>query len=137
MSRQIRNGLGFLLTLAVGSCASEQGGPTEPEGPVPTAGTLSLQLSTPNANDGGVMFTISGGTINSVSSSNYTIFTAQPGPTIRKVVVAGNLTNGVLVTIAVPDVALAGQYTAVLEQVAARDTYAQQDLSGYTLQVVP
>ncbi len=137
MSRQIRNGLAFLLTLAVSSCANEQGGPTEPEGPATAAGTLSIRLSTPNANDGGVMFTISGGTINSVSSSSYTIFTAQPGTSIRKVVVVGSVTNGVLVTIGVPDVSLAGEYTAVLEQVAARDTYAQQDLSGYTLQVLP
>jgi hypothetical protein len=137
MSGQLRSGLVFLLTLAVGSCSNEQAGPAEPEGGAPIAGTLAIQLSTPNANDGGVMFTISGGTISSVSSSGYTIFTAQPGTSIRKVVVVGNVTNGVLVTIGVPDVSLAGQYTAVLEQVAARDTYEQQDLSGYALQVVP
>jgi hypothetical protein len=133
----MRDGLAFFFVLAVSSCTNEEGGPTEPEGPAPTTGTLSVQLTSPNANDGGVMFTVSGGTITAVTSTAYSIFTAQPSSSIRKVVVVGNVTSGVLVTLAVPDVSQAGQYTVVLEQASARDTYAQQNLSGYSLQVVP
>jgi hypothetical protein len=136
----MRNVLALFLVLVIGSCQNEGSGPTGPagpEGPAPASGMLSVQLTSPNVNDGGVMFTVSGGTITSVSSSSYTIYTAEPSTSIRKVVVVGNVTSGILVTIAVPDVSRVGQYTAVLEQASARDTYAQQNLSAYSLQVVP
>ena len=49
-----------LVLLALASACGD-GGPTEPAGPVP--GVLKIALATPNADDGALLFTVSGGRV--------------------------------------------------------------------------
>ena len=49
-----------LVLLALASACGD-GGPTEPAGPVP--GVLKIALATPNADDGALLFTVSGGSV--------------------------------------------------------------------------
>lgn len=117
------------LMFALAQCGGSDGGPS---GPVP--GSLSLNLNTPNANDGAVMVTINGGVVDSVSTAamaQYTSSTIQPGYT--KIVVAGNITDGVIAKIWVPDVHAKSSYTVVVSQAAVRNTFTQQTVTGYSV----
>ena len=134
----MRRFLTILLVLTgsfVLSCGDS--GPSEPkpnENPVP--GWLSVRLSTPNADDGGIMFTISGGQIDSIKSAYPDLFTSSAGNASKQVIVAGHLPTGVVVAeLLVPNVELVANYGATVEQVAARDTYQQRPVSGVSLVV--
>lgn len=115
------------------SCGSSGG---NGGGPVP--GFLTLTLSTPNSNDGALLFKVTGGTIDSVvapaggmvQNGSYVI-----NPSFTRVVVAGNIVDGVVALVHVPDVGLAASYSTTIEQAAARTTFAQQSLSGYSIAI--
>ncbi|HET7041190.1 MAG TPA: hypothetical protein VFI13_04195 [Gemmatimonadales bacterium] len=120
------------LLLAVAGCGSSDGG-----GAHPVPGFLTLTLSTPNANDGAVLFKVSGGTIDSVvggamvQSGSYVI-----NPTFTRVVTAGNIVDGIIAKIHVPDVDKAASYSATVEQASIRTApYTQQSLTNYTIAI--
>jgi hypothetical protein len=112
-----------LLLAALGTC----------EGP-PQPGWLQVRLVSPNGDDGGVLFAVSGGPIDSVRSSFPDFFSAQHGATWR-MLVAGTPVSGVIAQIWVPDPSAAPVYTATVEQVAQAATYAQRSAGGYQLRV--
>lgn len=123
----------LLALLAVGlSC-----GDSEPSGPPdPIPGWLRIRFTSPNTDDGGVLFTISGGTVTSVRSPYPDLFVTPSGTLPLRVLVAGNLASGVVVAeIQVPDVQTATDYTVVVEEVASRDTFEQREVSTYSLVV--
>jgi hypothetical protein len=128
--------LKFLGVLALGLAISNCGGGNDSGGPSPVPGFLKVVLTTPNADDGAFLVKVQGGTIDSVvggaavASGSYTI-----QPTFTRFVVAGNLVAGVIAKIHVPDVADHAAYTATIEQVAVRNTFAQRALTGYGLTV--
>ena len=133
----MRRFLAVLLVLTGGFALSC--GDSGPSGPKPNkdpiAGWLKVRLNTPNADDGGIMFTISGGQIDSIKSAYPDLFTSAAGSS-RRVIVAGNLTTGGIVAeLLVPDVEMAANYSANVEQVAARDSYEQRSASAVTLSV--
>lgn len=105
-------------------------------GPHATPGLLTLTLNTPNADDGALLFRVVGGQVDSVAGGamvqdgSYTI-----QPTFTRIVVAGNIVDGVVAGIYVPDVNDASSYSVVMEQVAVRVTNAQRSISGYTIAV--
>ena len=111
------------LVITLASCGSSSGG-----GGNPVPGFLSLHYSTTGATDGAVLFKVQGGTIDSVTtpvggmvqSGSYVI-----NPSFTRVVAAGNITNGVIARIHVPDVSTAASYTATIEQLTDRTTFAQ------------
>lgn len=119
------------LTVLLASCGSSPGG-----GGHAVPGFLTLTLSTPNANDGALLFKVSGGTIDSVApggmvdNGSYVI-----NPSFTRVVVAGDLTDGIVVRVHVPDVGNAADYSVLIEQAAARNTFAQQSLTNYSVAV--
>jgi hypothetical protein len=119
------------LALTLAGCGSSDGG-----GAHPVPGFLNLTLNTPNSNDGALLFKVQGGTIDSavaglmVQSGSYVI-----NPTFTRIVVAGDLTDGLVAKVHVPDVGNAADYTVTIEQAAARTTFAQQPLSGYSVTV--
>jgi len=118
------------LTVALASCGSSDGS----HNPVP--GFLTLTLNTPHSNDGALLFKVSGGVIDSVApfpmvqSGSYVI-----NGGFTRVVVAGNLVDGAVVKVRVPDVQNASDYSVLIEQAAVRTTFAQQNLSGYSVTV--
>lgn len=109
----------FALTLA--ACGS-----SGPSGGNPVPGFLSLHYATNGATDGAVLFKVQGGPIDSVVSGamvqngSYVV-----NPSFTRVVVAGNITNGVIAKIHIPDVSTAASYTATIEQLSDRNNYAQ------------
>jgi hypothetical protein len=121
-----------LLLLLLGSVA---GCSHEPNGP--TAGTLNVSLSSPNGDDGAVLFTVSGGPVDSVAAGGHQVYSARLDPNTLRVVVIGDLASGDLATIYIADTRLASGYTATVNQVAARATYAQRDAASYSLSLSP
>jgi len=118
----------LLLGLAAGLVTCTE--TTEPSRP----GWLLVRLSTPNTDDGGILFTISGGSVDSVRSSYPDLFT-QKDSLVTQVVVAGNIVAGGIVEIRVPDLTASGSYVATVDQVATRATFAQRNPQQYSLAV--
>ena len=116
--------------VATTSCGGGDGGTD----PVP--GVLTLTLNTPNADDGALLFKVVGGPVDSVAGGamvqdgSYTIQSS-----FTRIVVAGNITDGVVAGVYVPDVNDAASYSVVMEQVAVRNTFAQRSISGYSIAV--
>ena len=121
-------GLLALAAFAAG-CGGGGGDSAEP-------GFLDLTLNTPNADDGAVLFRVVGGDVDSVVAGAMVqdgSYTVQSNFT--RIVAAGNLTDGVVARIAVPDVGNVGDYSVVMEQVAVRNTFAQRGLLNYSITV--
>lgn len=114
----------------VTSCGGSDGGPhAQP-------GVLLLTLNTPNADDGALLFRVVGGPVDSVAGGVMVqngSFTVQP--TYTRIVVAGNIIDGVVAGVYVPDVHDASSYSVVMEQVAVRNTFTQRSISGYSIAV--
>jgi hypothetical protein len=117
------------LVGVVAGCGGGGGSSAEP-------GLLTLTLNTPNADDGALLFRVVGGEVDSVvagvmvQDGSYTI-----QPSFTRVVVAGNIVDGIVVRVAVPDINDAASYSVVMEQVAVRNTFAQRSTSGYSIAV--
>ena len=126
-----RLGLGTLFVLlAVCGCGGDGGvGP-----PVP--GPLNLRLTTPNGDDGAILFEIAGGQIDSIVRAGFRLVGSAPGTSPRRAIIHGNLAAGTVARIWVPDVNSAESYSATIRDVAARGTYALRDLQGYRIEVV-
>ncbi len=126
----------WILLAAVYACAD--GGVTGP-GPTPSQapvqGWLNVQLTTPNADDGGIMFTVAGGPIDSVRFVHEG-FASAVSDSIWRFLATGELSTGAIAQLLVPDVDNASLYRPEIQQVAALLTYGQRDLAGYRLQVV-
>jgi hypothetical protein len=102
------------------------------------AGTLTLRLTTPHADDGAMTFTVSGGPIDSAAAVNASLrlFARRDGETLNGAVV-GALANGAVITVYVPDAGAAARYTATVVEVADRQDALRPSLSGYAITVTP
>lgn len=136
--------LGLALAAALGLAGCGGGGgdggpPTDPDPPPPPQeGELVVELTTPNQDDGGVLFTLSGASVDTVVSvvDGYARATASGGA--WTVVVTGQLTDGPVAEVRVPDLEAAeAGLEATLEQVAARESWEQRETAGYALELVP
>jgi hypothetical protein len=103
----------------------------------PTAGTLKVSLASPSSDDGAVLFTVSGGPVDSVAASGHQLYSARLDANTLRVVVLGDLVSGTLATIYIADNRLASSYSATVNQVAARVSYAQRDPASYSLRLSP
>jgi hypothetical protein len=108
----------------LGGCSEE---PTEP-----TAATLQVRLATPAQDDGAVLFTLSGGPIDSVDAPGHVLYLGRPDDNTIRVIVAGELASGAIAQVHIPDDRQVSQYSATLQQVASRG-YAQRDITSYGL----
>ena len=121
-------GLLVLVGLAA-NCGGGDGGGPEP-------GFLDLTLNTPNADDGALLFKVVGGTVDSVvagamvQDGSYATVTGG-----TRIVVAGNLTDGIIARVHVPDIKDVADYSVVIEQIAVRNTFAQRAMGGYSVTV--
>lgn len=105
----------------------------------PRAGTLRLQLSTPRADDGAVLFEVSGPEIESVVAANASLllFSRRTnGDTIAGVIL-GVGGSGTVATLRVPNDAAASEYRARVLEVADRQDGLRASLAGYVLTVEP
>lgn len=116
------------LALLAAACGGGDPGPTDE----PQPGHLRATLTTPNASDGALLVRIVGELSNLEAVGGYRIASAVTGTTTR-LVLTGNVTGGDVLRFAVPDVRKLGSYLIIVDQVAARDTYALLDTGGYSL----
>ena len=119
------------VALAVAMACGDDGGPT---GPV--SGTLVVSLTTPNADDGAILFTISGAGISAPTALTSNLFFSRVASTSSlAAVVAGNIAAGQMLRFSVPDVGQASAYTANITEVADRNNALRASLSGYVLSI--
>lgn len=104
-----------------------------PGEPIPDPGPVNIVLTTPRDDDGAVMFSISGGAIDSISTLGYEFFSTQTAAHAHRVVVSGDIVDGPIARVWLPDRHALGPYTLSIEQVANRVTYEQQQGAGYVL----
>jgi hypothetical protein len=103
----------------------------------PSEATLNVSLVTPNSDDGAVLFTLSGGPVDSIEAVGYSVYSARIEANAIRVIITGTLAPGPVARIHIPDHRQISGYSAVVNQVAARTTYQQRDPSGYSLTVAP
>jgi hypothetical protein len=128
MSRPVR--LIAVLVMAAGlvsGCSSDSAGPV--------AAMLEVSFATSATDDGAVLFTVTGGPVDSVEAPGYRLYTAQTSATSMRVVVAGDLQPGIIARIHIADGRKLPQYSATIDQVAARGSYAQRDPVSYSIVV--
>jgi hypothetical protein len=86
-----------------------------------------------------MLFAVSGPPIDSATAGNASLqlFTRRAGSATMVGVVVGELANGAVVTLQVPDVGAAAGYSARVLEIADRQDALRASLTGYTLAVVP
>jgi hypothetical protein len=114
------------LILAMLACHDDDK-TVEPTGP----GILDVVLTTPNVDDGAVLLTIDG-PVDSVQGTGYVTF-ATASPTGARVVMTGDIADGVIARLYVPDVSASDQYLPQLVEVAQRGTFALRPSTSYRL----
>jgi hypothetical protein len=126
--------LSAVLAFCVTACAGD-GGEVTPTQPSADRGWVALVLATPNANDGALLISVSGGAVLGVTESNYDILSSASGPSGVKLLVRGHIVAGPIATIELPDRKRLPHYRVTVEQAAARSTYQQQNTSAYGVTV--
>jgi hypothetical protein len=105
--------------------------------PAPEPGTLSLRLTTPNPDDGALLFELNGPEIsNPVAGGTLQLFTNVTGATQLRAALIGSLTAGTVMTFTVPNIHASGSYTATILEVAVLDNRLRTSTAGYKLTVV-
>jgi hypothetical protein len=125
--------LGLSLALVHGGCKEDQPVAVNP-------GMLSVNLTTPNNGLDGAAVVVLNGPAAPVSVTATSGLTLWGGPVTEPqstIALTGVLNNGQILTIVVPDIGQASQYTASLREVAVNETVALRALTGYSLTVVP
>lgn len=142
MNRALRwaTGLVILLSVAVYGCKLDD---VIAEGPGsgdtdPTAGTLTVSLTTPHTDDGAIRFTLTGPFVTTprAASPGHLVFTRQRSPQELDVVVVGDLQSEAILILPVRDTRTAPDYQIVITEVATRTSALRTDLSGYGTQVL-
>ncbi len=125
----------FLAILA--ACGGGVVSPPPPP-PPPQSGDLTVSYVGSGAAIGAILFSISGGPVTSVSAAGGRPLQVSFAPLTTgttKVVVAGTLTTGDILTVRIPDITLATSYTVGVEQVADNVTFSLIDTSLHTLTI--
>jgi hypothetical protein len=118
----------LMLSVLLFSCSSGTG---------PTAGSLNVKLSSLRGDDGAVLFTITGGPVESVEAVSGTVHSVQIDANTLRVVITGKLSAGAIARVRIADVTQASRYTAAVNQVAARSTYVPRDPGQYSITLAP
>ncbi|MEP6572006.1 MAG: hypothetical protein ABJD11_04895 [Gemmatimonadota bacterium] len=130
---KIRGKLRILFGVAAFCCLAC--GSEDTSGPAP--GALRVMLHTPNADDGALLLTVSGGPIDTVESAGFSTSVARMSSTSFRVLIAGDIGNGNILTLQVPDRHAVTSYVATVTQAASRSTFLLQNPTGYSLLVQP
>ncbi len=134
MNSIVTRGSALLAALVVASACSSSDGGGGPTGPVP--GPVRVLLTSPNTDDGAIMFQVTGVVDSVAAPAGLTLYQSSPGPNVIRAIVTGNVATGSnLLTLYVADVGNTSGITTQMLQVAARVTYTQRPVGSYSLQV--
>lgn len=127
----------LLIVLLATACGSgELVNPHTPDSDRAAPGWLTLNLTTPRADDGAVQLRVLGPAMDSLQLSGPGGF-ASVSNGVARVLITGRITGGAVARFWVPDTRKALLYVATVEEAAARGTYQLQDLSqGYSAHVI-
>lgn len=128
----IRNDIVWAAALATAGLALGCGG-EEVIPPVP--GNIVVSFFTPNSTDGAVLFTVTGPGLTNLApaSSSARIFTRLVAAREVRVIVVGNLGNGPLFTMDVPNTNDLSAFSAMVNQVADLDDDLRESLADYRI----
>ena len=107
------------------------------DGTGPVAGSLKIELTTPNSGaDGAIVVFVTGpvAPLSAAAPAGLRAFYDSLGIT-AKLAVTGTLSAGTILTIGVDDVNRVAEYTATVQQVAATGYQLRPSLAGYALAV--
>ena len=113
----------FALALALGlsGCSGQPSGPT--------GTTLEVTYTSPFQDDGALLFTITGGSVDSVEAApGYVVYSGRPAPNTLEVIVTGDLSSRTIGRLYVSDERLVSQYEVRMVQVAARGSCEPQTI---------
>jgi hypothetical protein len=98
----------------------------------PKAGTATVSLVTPNADDGVVLLTLTGSGLANVqsASSSYKVYWRVVSPSEVRAIVVGNLASGAVLTASMDDVGKIGQYAGTVAEAASRNDVVRGSVSG-------
>ncbi len=137
MNRALRwaTGLVILLSVAAYGCKLDDviAGNSGSGDTDPTAGTLTVSLTTPHTDDGAIRFTVTGPFVTTprAASPGHLVFTRQRSPQELDVVVVGDLQSEAILILPVRDTRTAPDYQVTITEVATRTNALRTDLTGY------
>lgn len=128
ITRMFRPVLSLAVLLGGLACGSDSG--TNP-GP----GSAAVSLATPNADDGAILVTLTGPGVSNPQpgSSAYDVYFRVVSADELRIMVVGDLSTGVLLTVGVGAVTSIGQYSGTIVEVASRADVLRTSLTGYSL----
>lgn len=121
------------LSLLLAACGAQ--GPTESTPVSPTSGWLTVQLVTPQGDDGAVQVSVRGPGIDSAKVVGFDGFSVISSSS-ADMVVTGALTSGTIAQVHIRDLSRTSEVHATVSAAAARGSYALQNLSGYRAVVI-
>jgi hydroxyethylthiazole kinase-like sugar kinase family protein len=124
-----------LLALAI--TAWLVGATCQESAPAPVAGELTVNLTTPNNDDGALLVRVTGSGANTISGGSAAcagckLFFAQVSDTEFRAVITGTINAGAVARVAVSDVNNPASYSAQILDAASR-TYVRRATTGYSL----
>ncbi len=134
------SGLVVVLSVAVYGCKLDDltAGNTGSGSDDPTTGTLTVSLTTPNADDGEIRFTLTGAFVTTprAATAGLLVFTRQRSPQELDVMVMGDLGSEAILILPVRSTQTAPDYQVTITQVATRTNALRTDLTGYSTRVL-
>ena len=104
--------------------------------PPATPGVIALLLTTPNADDGAISLVLTGPGVTSVASANSAlVYWRVVSATEARVIVVGDLSNGVLATAAVAEANRLSGYHVEIVEVATRSDAVRASTASYAINV--
>lgn len=130
-------GLGLAILLGLWACGQDLPMGVDDGAPLPEAGWLTVGLTSPNDDDGGIIFTVWGMPIDSVESLVDGFFSGSEADGVWTMLVTGELAAGPIARVHVPDLDASSAVEWEVQQAAAFQTYEQRDVTDYVLSFVP
>lgn len=123
------------LGLSLGLLVTAPGCGDNAVAPKPQAGSVTVSLTTPNADDGAVLVALFGPGFTRIqpASAAYRVYSLTASPTEVRILVVGDLSTGALLSLDVDDPARIAEYHGTVLQAASRDDIVHTVSTDYDL----